>query len=42
MAGVIPAWKILEVINTEQFVNERKEEAEQAPELEALHSQGAV
>ena len=28
MAGVIPAWKILEVINTEQFVNQRKELAE--------------
>lgn len=28
MAGVIPAWKILELINCEQFVQQRHEEAE--------------
>ena len=28
MAGVIPAWKILEVINSDDFVNQRKQKAE--------------
>ena len=28
MAGVIPAWKILELINSEQFVSDRKQKAQ--------------